>query len=1228
LSHQSLLLSGQGSLVKIEDISEQETIAQRQVFEYQSIHGIQVQRASGSQGDVESVLLLIWGGRHVALARCSFEYRRASEQQRNFTLAIGPEIQVADWILDASFGPSTHIQSTIAYCVTAHNDIFALRSDTSCGLNISILQIASGIKSVLCSAHIVPLSNTTVLVAAGTIYGEVVVWACYRIVGEIADKEGKWCSRVNNVFRGHNGSVFGVCLSETVDFIEHHRPRRFLASCSDDRTIRIWKVSDCECVSECGTDVTDQQLASANQNGLESIEKSVVASTWGHLSRIWGVKFVSPANGSSASPMQLISRGEDATCQIWDLTPGESASSLERAGLVRQSLLLTHISTDHYHCGKHIWSLAQHPKLLSPVVFTGGSDGAIIARAVDVQKVNCFHPGIKIPFRSLFGALKSESAGDDSRRPKNDEVIKQYVFVSGDAILATTNYGQVIKGTVETQEQSTSPIASITWSVLFDAAELRAYAVMAGDTIDRTVYLCSAVGNIWVYQHALGSIQRLTTINEKISNIFIGASSILNEEVTVQPLLVCSKGSLTAKLLQVTTISREHNSIRVTKTCDLLLSPTFQPTAFLQASVGNVAVVGSRSGAITIYQGVLDESEMGAKIAPAVCVRHVHGADTVTHLRHLPAMIGSKQDGSYYDILSTGRDGSYAIHRVAFQKSEGRRATPTLTTLHRSCAAFGSNIEGANAFMAGSHGAELTFHGFEGKNFVVWNESSNSQIISVACGGAHRSWAYISDQANVRQRETGRGGCFVWTKAGVFNMTKFHAPSHRIIQSGGHGREIKALALYQKAFCHDASNAPTARLIATGAEDTAIRLWVVKASEDQAHVEREWASIQDTASCIRILKKHTTGIQHLAFCKGFLFSSAGCEEFVIWKMNFEVSGVGVGTVFQAALPKSAAVSDLRITSFQVTSNQDSWEAESTLRADQFIIYAAYSNSMVRVFQYMNDNTLPSEDRFNLLGEGFYNTRCLTDLCMLSGCSRWFVTTSTDGAVVVWPGMHNYGYILDSPTKLFHTTEHYIHQNAILALHVVRIAPDYYLLLTGGDDNAFGVTVLLESAFSNGKPPEPRSDQPLPRFGTLLIPRAHAAAITALEILDSRNKADHITVLLISAGNDQRLKIWRVTINVDELARVDRDSSIGTDTFGPEVVQKIEVQLVGEMWTSVADVSSMTAIPDADQPDTTAGVETALESRGGRDRGRGRSKRLMVAGIGMETFRIDLDQISG
>ena len=128
-----------------------------------------------------------------------------------------------------------------------------------------------------------------------------------------------------------------------------------------------------------------------------------------------------------------------------------------------------------------------------------------------------------------------------------------------------------------------------------------------------------------------------------------------------------------------------------------------------------------------------------------------------------------------------------------------------------------------------------------------------------------------------------------------------------------------------------------------------------------------------------------------------------------------------------------------------------------------------------------------------------------------------------------------------------------------------------LIITGGDDGALGITRRVVSNASAD-----------PITSTLLIPKAHAAAINAVEYLQEipQTKPSQ-THLFVSSGNDQRLKTWIIQVN--------------NHSTSSNPIEGVVVRLQSNQHTSVADVSSLSAIT------TAKGVGAVL------------------AGIGMECF---------
>ena len=302
------------------------------------------------------------------------------------------------------------------------------------------------------------------------------------------------------------------------------------------------------------------------------------------------------------------------------------------------------------------------------------------------------------------------------------------------------------------------------------------------------------------------------------------------------------------------------------------------------------------------------------------CHTRVHGYDAVTVIQTTPTWDLT----SNLSILTAGRNARFAIHHVRIRRHQAVTHIQ-LETVHVSEPPFGPNIEGATFDTLTNH---LILWGFRSKHFVVWNDTRQKETMEVECGGSHRSWAY-------RHNNHGSdGGRFIWTKASTCYIYTQPEASHHVIESGSHGREIKAMALFS---AEETSEAHKPILIATGAEDTIIRIFEYNMTD---------STLSHKLECQTNMKDHTTGIQQLKWCPdgSYLFSAGCCEELYAWRVQW-VPYFGVGVVCRAKCPLVTEDSDLRVMDFDVTVANDETSKSSV------ILSVVYSDSSVRVSYY-------------------------------------------------------------------------------------------------------------------------------------------------------------------------------------------------------------------------------------------------------------------------------------
>ncbi|GAB7332383.1 hypothetical protein MBLNU13_g04200t1 [Cladosporium sp. NU13] len=798
----------------------------------------------------------------------------------------------------------------------------------------------------------------------------------------------------------------------------------------------------------------------------------------GHISRIWMVRFIHEETEDESRDLPertpslaVASFGEDGSCITWSMETLTDETD-------RLTYKLRQLRSLPIHVGKNIWSSTVH----SGHAATGGADGLI-----------AFLPSItKTPTEFDIGkGLLYPSSNEPWTGPK--DIFRSYSFVDSGTILATMTEGHVVTLTLEEDGSSI-----VTRHGTYES--LATFSMT--NSGQRLAFIAGVKGDVMMFAPRHGQCFPMAVMSRKVAGLFLSSLSACKNinAVDRHDLLVTTVGSATAQLIDICkTIDGDGAEIYEPVERHLILPPRFVVTSFVTVQHRGIryAIVGSRGSALAVYH--LEKPADAGAIPTTKLLQHCHGKESITALQWRAAEASNA--GSGY-LFSTGRDGTIAIHQITLQDSP-----PSLELVHQLELPFGPNIEG----LTFTDDDSLHVWGFKGKNFVSHDVLAQQNVFTVECGGGvHRNWAF---------EPSCNGGTFIWTRnATLMRVTQSERPL-RAVRAGGHGREIKAVAV----------SAGQHQIIATGAEDTDIKLF--KYSSGDGFV------------CVQTLRKHNTGIQHLQWSADGrrLFSSGGSEEFYVWRVCHGVPVLGLGVVCESTNPRSM-MSDLRIMGFDARE----------LRESVFDIAMAYSDSTVKLWSY--DCT-----RWTLRESGDYLTACLTDVRYLyhphdqPAKHVQQLTTAMDGHVAIWQ--------CPEEKTLTWLHRHKVHQNAIMDWTTSTLSDGSTLLLTAGDDSGLGLSrVDSENEIS-----------------TLLVPRAHAAAVTALALYEY----GHDCFYVLSAGIDQRIKLWDVRVDV---------ILPGVESF--------QVRKVQSVFTAVADVSSM--------------VLLQLEDG---------STGVLVCGVGMDVWRL-------
>jgi WD40 repeat protein len=200
---------------------------------------------------------------------------------------------------------------------------------------------------------------------------------------------------------------------------------------------------------------------------------------------------------------------------------------------------------------------------------------------------------------------------------------------------------------------------------------------------------------------------------------------------------------------------------------------------------------------------------------------------------------------------------------------------------------------------------------------------------------------------------------------------------------------------------------------------------------------------------------------------------------------------------------------------------------------------------------------------------------------------WDLTTALDAFYTVTSStlVARPSFPAISPVEITCENRYQIHSNSIKAMELVSLSDTATLIVAGGDDNSLSVSLLSTS------PSEPSTNA---LVGTVSVPDAHAASVTAVRVLGQSPQADQSSsITLASSGNDHRVKIWSVTA----------DPALGN----------IRVEYLLDRYSSVADVSSLGLV----------GKNQLAVTNNNASASDGAKPKLLVCGVGMELFEVDL-----
>lgn len=255
---------GEGPYVGIYSLSPDASPSARcskKFLQNYTVHGIKEQQ-SLSPGGNQSSTLAIFGGKSFVVVELTFQNSSVELSE------VFPFCELHDWIWDLQWMEGrTERPSSVAVAL-GHNSVALY----DCVGQRVLQEVHCQEKCILYSAHLVGSRWETLVLVAGTVFHQLVVWR----VADQTDDTGRIKPRSR--ISGHSGVIFSICFLES---------QGILASASDDRSVRLWSICDLRtppavvpCLLVC----------------------------YGHQSRVWSVRLLRD---------YIISIGEDSACLVW-----------------------------------------------------------------------------------------------------------------------------------------------------------------------------------------------------------------------------------------------------------------------------------------------------------------------------------------------------------------------------------------------------------------------------------------------------------------------------------------------------------------------------------------------------------------------------------------------------------------------------------------------------------------------------------------------------------------------------------------------------------------------------------------------------------------------------------------------------------------------------------------------------------------------------------------------
>ncbi|KAI4823520.1 hypothetical protein KUCAC02_012103 [Chaenocephalus aceratus] len=1164
----AFLLTGEGPVLTVYSLQHRpKACASLSVLQNYRIHGIRPRSLAAERSSIlgpNFYDIVVFGGKAVRLVRLHVDLQDGEHLRLEI---LGPLMELQDWALDVRW-LSGDKHSLLGVAV-AHNSALLLDIRTGNALLQRSCLEGCLLYSALLLVH--ESWDDTILVG-GTVFNQLVLWKPGAGGDESSNSKHK--APVERRLLGHSGVIFSI---------SYLQEKGWLASASDDRSVRVWGVGALGGPGgKCG-----------------DLNPSCLRVLYGHQARVFSVRL---------SPGNVFSAGEDGACLVWDWAgEGKVVRTLKghKAGGVR-ALAISEGRAD----GER-W------------VATGGADGGV----------------------RLWRVEGSEEGMDTTEEAATEKLtdlrftgqgLPKAVCIAGEE--DTNAPWSQSKFVVCTDHGTVYQYSDGQWEMVWQGTtDFQSYCVMETTTV--SVKNSTAKVNLCAVANLSGSIRVFPISHPQCGILLTGGSgkihSLIWHEAKEQMYLLASgaEGFVSRWCVKVELDENSPLALSVKPLPPFLLPSCAKrwltaAVCLHSSSQGLLWVCGDRRGSLLLFQEggkqernmrdgkrIAESSQTGRKpkdgegleaegngsggdiktemvedrhptLHPLSCRFGVHGKQGVTSVCEYQGL-----------LYSTGRDGCVRVFRVnptppekSEEKSVENKDGLQLQVLRvqRACKGMEwlerililepdipvEEAEEEESFRpeeerTENKGREARFAiiGFHGVHFVVWDPVRQERLFAVPCGGGHRSWSLWPPHKGVWPGY----GALVFIKQGAVMTSQTPGEALSIggkaggwgLREGVHGRGIGCMCrlgmirgiknenqtespgdLAETEGMDELKEGGHWEIVVTGGEDTSLTVIAIQPRSGSIKV---LSVITDHISSIRtvtaVTRQEGGGESQKQSLSALLVSAGGRAQMQCYRLS-------IGWDQQRLAPSCQVI--------QVASHRldEQWEKRRNRhktvkmdpetrymsvevveeKPDGVLLAMACSDGALRLFS-VSEGT----HQIDLLWETFFHQRCVLSV---AACSleegeghryRLLFSAATDGRIAVWDLTD--ASFLSTGTQPIPCLHIHAHQSGINSLAVWTEKPGLneggclVTVASGGDDGQLTVSTIRvhypeDRKFGGSRGSSQISEALSPPTQLHLelhsqyhSPLAHAAPLTALKLL--------CPGLLVSTSADQRVCLWRV-----------------------------------------------------------------------------------------------------